>query len=108
MNLITAKNKTKQEIKKSLLCNTYFVCEQCYFRGSVLTDKWNVSSDVDILVVSSDFQDLTIKKRKELVGNTLCNISIKIDAICLSQKEFAYYTQHNRIKEFGEELLRIV
>ncbi len=106
--LISTVDEIKYEVYSRLSKNVYFVCNQCYLRGSILSDDWSYSSDVDILVVSNDFYDLTMLKRKELVENLFCDLHINIDVICLSSGEYYELTKAGRIELFEGEFLKII
>ncbi len=44
----------------------------------------SVQSDIDILIISDDFANISVTKRKMLIKKN----SLKLDPICLTPKEF--------------------
>lgn len=80
----------EESIIRQLSSHTYFNCEKLFIRGSYAFNLQNQYSDFDILVVSDDFIDLDIVTRKRILFKSLGDIEIKVDAICLSQKEYSY------------------
>ncbi|MGS5021013.1 nucleotidyltransferase domain-containing protein [Paenibacillus peoriae] len=81
----------EESIIRQLSSHTYFNCEKLFIRGSYAFNLQNQYSDFDILVVSDDFIDLDIVTRKRILLKSLGeNVEIKVDAICLSQKEYSY------------------
>ncbi|MGF7060920.1 nucleotidyltransferase domain-containing protein [Brassicibacter mesophilus] len=69
--------------------NKYFNCEKVFIRGSYALNIQNEYSDLDIIVVSSDFSGLDIITRKKLLQKSFdVKLKLKVDAICLTLDEF--------------------
>ena len=68
-----------------LVKNKYFICNECMLRGSRVRGQNDSNADVDLLVVSKDFKDMIISKRKELVIKAMQNtcLNVEVDVICL-------------------------
>lgn len=96
--------KIKSIIRRLLIGNTYFICEKCYIRGSFARRDWSNLSDVDLLVISDDFCNITHQKRREIVRKSLSETELEIDPICLSNNEFNYIQLDNR-SMYKEEVL---
>ena len=89
-------------LKNYLEKNVYFNCERCYVRGSVALGIEEKKSDIDLLVISDDFQGITYAKRKELVCKTLLKLKSVIDAICLTNSEWLLIEKQHRERFFCE------
>ena len=102
------KKSISEMIKTKLINNTFFICECCFFRGSFITEKWDRNSDIDILVISSDFEVITYHKRKELTHYALEPINYIIDPICLSNKEYKKIYMERKNKYIREKLVKVI
>jgi len=104
------KEKIIEKIKQLLLETPYFVCNQCYLRGSYVDETYNDLSDVDLLVVSQDFCGVTFQKRKELLRKALIDLEYKleIDAICLSEEEYFKLLDDKREMYYMERMIKIL
>lgn len=95
--------KMIQEIKSILEKTPYFYCDICFIRGSLLTNEYNSNSDIDLLIVSSDFKSISYLKRRELIQRTFNGMKskMKVDAICLSTDEYSQllYERRQMLKE---------
>lgn len=99
--------KINSKIKRLLIENKYFICEKCYIRGSFARGDWDDLSDVDLLVISDDFCNITYQKRREIVCKSLSETELEVDPICLSNNEFYYIQLDNRLM-YEEEVLEII
>lgn len=99
-----------EKIKNELRMTQYFDCTHCFLRGSYADESYGISSDIDLLIVSPEFKDISILKRKELVNKAMGNLAIntRFDAICLSEEEYANFINCRRKMFFDERLIRIV
>ncbi len=87
--------KDENIIVKYLRENKYFNCEKVFIRGSYALNTYNKYSDLDILVVSSDFRGLDIITRKKLIQKSLdLKSELKLDAICLTYDELMSIYEH--------------
>lgn len=99
-----------EEIRNELIKTPYFDCTYCFLRGSYANESYCASSDVDLLVVSPIFKEISMLKRKELVNKAICNLdaNIKFDTICLSEEEYFSLINCKREMFFKERMVRIV
>ncbi|MED1608071.1 nucleotidyltransferase domain-containing protein [Cytobacillus kochii] len=76
-------------LKCILIENVYIQCQKVYLRGSYARGEFEVESDVDLLIISNDFNGVSILKRKEIMGKIfLDKTDITVDCICLTEKEY--------------------
>lgn len=66
-----------------------YIISKVYLRGSILTNRFNKKSDIDIIVVSNHFYGISIPMRKSLFKQY--QISNRVDALCLTEDEFDYF-----------------
>jgi len=64
----------------------YFEIEELILFGSK-----SEGSDIDILIISDDFYQISISKRKELVKN----IDNNYDPICMTKNEYRIFVKEN-------------
>lgn len=104
------RKKIIAKIKELLLETPYFVCSQCYLRGSYVGGTNNNLSDVDLLVVSQDFCWITFRKRKELLRKALMGLGnkLEIDVICLSEEEYFKLLDDKREMYYMERMIKIL
>lgn len=89
-------------LKCTLMKNDYIQCQKVYLRGSYARGEFRVESDIDLLIVSNDFKNISIKKRKEIMEKIfLDKIDITIDCVCLTEEEYK-----NAINQKRELLLK--
>ncbi|MDE6014838.1 MAG: nucleotidyltransferase domain-containing protein [Acetatifactor sp.] len=102
--------KMMQEIKNILEKTPYFYCEICFIRGSLLTNEYNSNSDIDLLIISSDFKCMSYLKRRQLIRKTMkdMNTKIDVDAICLSTDEYMQLLYERRQMFRDERMERII
>ena len=96
------KKSISEMIKTKLINNTFFICECCFFRGSFITEKWDINSDIHI------FEGITYHKRKELTHYALEPINYIIDPICLSNKEYKKIYMERKNKYIREKLVKVI
>ncbi len=103
-------NRLINSIISILIKTPYFVCNQCYLRGSYANQTNNFKSDIDLLIVSRDFQEISISKRKELFYKTMNELECKIaiDVICLSDDEYLKLLKEERKMFYKERMIRIL
>lgn len=71
-------------LKLKLKDNPYFISEKVYIRGSCALGKETDRSDVDLLIVSEDFEGVNILKRKLLVSKAMDKaLERELDVMCL-------------------------
>ena len=62
--------------------------------GSLARDEWDVDSDIDIAVVSSDFENKDLFERAKLTGRAeveaIRRFSVPIDVILLTPDEYMH------------------
>lgn len=99
-----------ENIKRLLLETPYFVCNQCYLRGSYVDETSNDLSDIDLLIVSQDFCGIIFQKRRELVRKALedTEYKLKVDVICLSEEEYFKLLMDKREMYYMERLIKIL
>ena len=99
-----------EKIRNQLIKNAYFYCSYCFLRGSYANESYNISSDIDLLIVSPDFKDISMLKRKELFNKAMSNLSLNIqfDTICLSEEEYSSLINCKREMYFEERMIRII
>ncbi len=99
-----------KKIRNELEENPYFDCKFCFLRGSYANEAYYSSSDVDLLIVSPVFKDISMLKRKELVNKSIYNLDtdIKFDAICLSEDEYYSLINSKREMFFKERMVKII
>lgn len=97
-------------IVKLLKQTPYFVCGYCFLRGSHARNNYEADSDIDILIVSEDFEKVSYRKRKELVKKAIEDISLKsdVDAICLSLREYLEVLNQEREMILDERMVRLL
>jgi|GEM_PF-2040933 len=77
------------KLLQKILSDSYIKVDKAYIRGSYANNKFNSNSDLDLLIVSSDFIGIDILKRKEIIKILLKDvIKLKIDSICLTEHEY--------------------
>lgn len=91
--------KINSKIKRLLIENKYFICEKCYIRGSFARGDWDDLSDVDLLVISDDFCNITYQKRREIVCKSLSETELEVDPICLLSAT-SYYQMRANMKNY--------
>ncbi|MBT2196199.1 nucleotidyltransferase domain-containing protein [Weizmannia coagulans] len=96
-------------IKNVLKENLYFECRRAFIRGSFARGENTIKSDMDLLIVSNDFNGMAIKKRKEIVkkvfDSSMDNI---IDCICLTEAEYNQIIAQKRNLLLKEVLIEVI
>lgn len=87
------------DLKKNIYIN------QLYIRGSFAGRKVNKNSDIDLLIISDNFNSTSHFIRKRLVKYMVQSVDKEIDAICLTSKEFIDIKKRRR---FINEPMEIV
>ena len=97
-------------VKGVLEKNKYFICNECMLRGSRVRGNNDSNADVDLLVVSKDFKDMIIPKRKELVIKVMQDIclNVEIDVICLCPEEYDRLMNEKRQMLYSERMKKII
>jgi predicted nucleotidyltransferase len=101
--------KTRQEIKqvideyRSVLSALGVTAEQVVLFGSYATGKAKEFSDIDLLIISSDFQGKNIRERLELLGVGAVRIMEPIQAYGLTPEEVASEEKSSFVKAILEE-----
>lgn len=83
----------------------YIYIKQLYIRGSFAGRKVNKNSDIDLLIISDNFNSTSHFIRKRLVKYMVQSVDKEIDAICLTSKEFIDIKKRRR---FINEPMEIV
>jgi len=100
--------KTGQEIDKVLdrykdaLSALGIIPEQVILFGSYATGTAKEMSDIDVLVVSSDFRGKNVRERLELLGVAAVRIMEPIQAYGLTPEELASGEKSSFLKEILE------
>ena len=98
-----------QKLKRIIKENFYFQCELCFLRGSFAVEKQKENSDIDLLIITDDFEELSYFKRRELVQKAInLNFFLSVDAICLSKKEYIQIIDERRELFNNERMVRII
>ncbi len=101
--------KTRQEIEgvinryKSALSVLGITAERVILFGSYATGKAKEISDIDLLVVSSDFRGKNIRERLELLGVGAVHIMEPIQAYGLTPEEVASDDKSSFVKTILKE-----
>ena len=101
--------KTRQEIKqgidkyRSVLSALGVTAERVVLFGSYATGKAKEFSDIDLLIISSDFQGKNIRERLELLGVGAVRIMEPIQAYGLTPEEVASEEKSSFVKAILEE-----
>ncbi|WP_367912693.1 nucleotidyltransferase domain-containing protein [Bacillus pumilus] len=89
-------------LKCILMDNNYIQCQKAYLRGSYARGEYQIESDIDLLIISSDFISVSIIRRKEIAKKIFQDkIDNVIDCICLTEEEY-----NKAINEKREILLK--
>ncbi len=100
--------KTRQEIDKVLdkyrgaLSDLGIVAEQVILFGSYATEKAKEMSDIDVLIVSSDFRGKNVRERLELLGVAAVRIMEPIQAYGFTPEEMLSGEKSSFLKEILE------
>lgn len=101
--------KTRKEIERvidkyrSVLSALGITAERVILFGSYATGKAKEFSDIDLLIVSSDFQSKNIRERLELLGVGAVRIMEPIQAYGLTPEEVASEEKSSFVKAILEE-----
>ena len=101
--------KTRHEIKqvidkyRSILSALGVTAERVVLFGSYATGKAKEFSDIDLLIISSDFQGKNIRERLELLGVGAVCIMEPIQAYGLTPEEVASEEKSSFVKAILEE-----
>ena len=101
--------KTRHEIErvinkyKSALSALGVTAERVILFGSYATGKAKEFSDIDLLIVSSDFQGKDIRERLELLGVGAVSIMEPIQAYGLTPEEVASEEKSSFVKAILQE-----
>lgn len=110
MDVVMKDEEIIKRIYEILFETPYFVCDQCYLRGSYANETYSIVSDIDLLVISRDFQDISFRKRKELLQKAMKEFEykIEIDSICLSNNEYSKLVSEKRDMYCEERMVKIL
>ena len=75
-------NKFKEELKKYNIYPERIILYGSYAKGNARED-----SDIDLVVISSDFEDMNLRERLEILGLAAGNILEPIEALGYTPKE---------------------
>ena len=81
------------------LLNEYLIIEKIILFGNMKAD----ARDIDLLIVSDDFQDMYAKKRKDFIYKGLTALK-KIDVLCLTNRQYEKMVSVEN--EFNKNLFR--
>ncbi len=88
------------EVKKLLKeLSKYIVIDEAYLYGSIVKGAWLKSSDVDVVIVSRDFENMKYIDRLELIYRIEWRIRTKyfIEVIPLTPRELEEKTKYSAI-----------
>jgi predicted nucleotidyltransferase len=71
------------ELKKHKIRVKYLILYGSYYNGTP-----NKNSDIDLAIISPDFQSENIVKKQEMLGNAIFNIKEPIEILGYSLKEY--------------------
>ncbi|MGM7722538.1 nucleotidyltransferase domain-containing protein [Metabacillus sp. Hm71] len=72
--------------------NSVFTLKEVYITGSFCKGETTECSDLDMIIISDDFQGISHFKRREIVEKYI-ELSLPIDAICLTSFELQVATK---------------
>ena len=81
-NIARIINKFRQELQKLNICPVKII-----LYGSFVLNKQRKDSDIDLIVISDDFQNLNIRERLEILGLAAGRIMEPIEAFGYTQQE---------------------
>ena len=63
--------------------------ERLVLYGSYASDRWRQGSDIDVIVISEDFRDMTYWQRVETLAAAVYELFEPIEAVALTPEEWA-------------------